>query len=223
VKVDETTVNGTTIDVKDDLDMDTSEMVPELRLDLRLSEHDRLLAGFTTVSYDGDTAIEQTLTYNGKAYVAGETVRSSFDLTMVGLFYERILVDRAMTDGVGELGVVGGVDVMWVEGKLSGTISGAARESITVPVPMIGLTGQVDLIEKKLNLEAWITALKFDVSDKTATVVDGYFAARFNVMDNFSVGAGYRYVGFDGGTGGDEESVIDVGIGGFFFDVLFRF
>jgi hypothetical protein len=71
VKVDETTVNGTTIDVKDDLDMDTSEMVPELRLDLRLSEHDRLLAGFTTVSYDGDTAIEQTLTYNGKAYVAG--------------------------------------------------------------------------------------------------------------------------------------------------------
>src|SRR3989304_2917376 len=88
VKVTESGLAGTKIDLADDLGVDDSKGFPEGRVTLGFGDH-HIRYSYMPMSWDGDETVTQSVNFEGKTYSAGTRVKSNFDIAYHRLGYTR--------------------------------------------------------------------------------------------------------------------------------------
>lgn len=79
MKVTSDSLQGTTIDLHDDLGID-AEHAPGVRLTFGLPFNNRIRLAYTRLLFDGDTALEQNIAFGGSTLNANVQVHSELDL-----------------------------------------------------------------------------------------------------------------------------------------------
>jgi hypothetical protein len=77
-KIEDDNIEGTRIDLEDDLGVD-GEGMPELRFSFGLGGS-RLRFAYTHVTFEGDKTLERNVTFSGDTFPAGTRVETEFDL-----------------------------------------------------------------------------------------------------------------------------------------------
>ncbi|MBI1911319.1 MAG: hypothetical protein HYS21_04905 [Deltaproteobacteria bacterium] len=141
IKVTSGNVIGTEIDLKNDLGVDDKKNFWEGRITLELGSH-KLRYGYMPLKWDGSKNLTQSVVFNGQTYSASADVNSELKMDYHRLGYEYDFFDTLNN----RLGVI--LEVKYFDGdaKLKSTSLGLnEQESFKLPIPTVGITGQVGL------------------------------------------------------------------------------
>nr|WP_283104647.1 DUF481 domain-containing protein [Shewanella olleyana] len=106
------------------------------------------------------------------------------------------------------LGFEGDIDIIAEDASSDTSVEGQIYESVTAPLPNMGLLIEHHLSEK-LMLKSHLHAFYLKFDELTGWMYEVEFGAKYNVTDNFSVTATYNYyeIGVDSQT---EYTELDV-------------
>ena len=178
---------GSGIDYKDDLGI-KDENFPEGRISWYPGPNSRLRVSYFQVGYHGENRLERTITFRGREFTIGTTVRSTGDIKDVKLGWTWQFINLANRKI--KLGTLLEGGVAWVDYSVKDTSTLIkAEKSYTVPLLAIGFS---------LNVAPWKW---MDGSLDLSGLPLGEYGHTFNVegglkiipVKNVSVLGGYRY------------------------------
>jgi len=180
---------GIEVNVEDALDLDSSVSV--FRVDglwrfTRNLRH-RLDLGWFDISRDSSTTLLRDITIGGTTFPLGTEVTTSFDLQVFkGAYSYSFFQDDRM-----DLGVSFGLFVMPIDFKIdaSGAFEGHERESITAPLPVLGLRTDF-AITPKLFLKYNIDFFYLEIDQFEGAITDSKLALEYNVFKYLGLGIG---------------------------------
>ncbi|MDH4228037.1 MAG: hypothetical protein OEV59_09875 [Deltaproteobacteria bacterium] len=216
VKISDTNVLGTDINLVDDLGLDEKKGFPEARILLGIGSH-KVRYAFTPLSWDGKKNITETIKFGGKTYTLGNLVKTSLDMDYHRLGYEYDFIDLLSN----KVGVIIEAKYLDFDVSLSESLTGKKESgSFGLPIPAVGVTGQVGL-PMLFNISAEVTGMSFGSYGK---VIDAEAAVNFNPIPLFTVSAGYRIfkLELEADSGLNKDSA-DLNIKGPFVLVRFGF
>jgi hypothetical protein len=177
---------GISVDVEDALDMDSSVSVFRVDGLWRFSRNlrHRLDLGWFDISRDANTTLLQDIQIGDTLFPLGTEVTSSFDLQVFkGAYSYSFFQDDRM-----DLGVSFGLFVMPVAFEIdaSGGFEGHERESITAPLPVLGLRADF-AITPKLFLKYNLDFFYLEIDQFEGAVTDNKLVLEYNA---------FKYIGF---------------------------
>ncbi len=130
---------GTNVNFTDDLGLDDSKGFFEGRISLGVLGH-RVRYGFMPMKWDGSGTTTQSVTFGGQTYSASTAVDSEINVKYHRLGYIYNFIDVLNN----RLGIIVEAKYLDIDAKIkSSTVE--ATESIGIPIPTVGVTGQVGL------------------------------------------------------------------------------
>lgn len=184
-KVTNGSVIGTDVDFVNALGVDDKKNFWEARGAVRIGNH-RIRYGFIPMEWTGSKTIDKTLTFNGKNYTGSTRVDTEIKLDYHRLGYEYDFINTLGN----RLGVI--LEVKYFDANLrlrADSLKIDERQGATVPVPAIGVAGQLKL-PLLFGLRAEATGLTLG---NLGYLVDGDGGLFFKPIPFFVVEAGYRY------------------------------
>ena len=177
------------VNVEDALDMDSSVSVFRLDGMWRFSRNlrHRLDLGWFDISRDASTTLLQDIEIGDTIFPLGTKVTSSFDLQVFkGAYSYSFFQDDRM-----DLGVSFGLFVMPIDFKIdaSGAFEGHERESITAPLPVLGLRADF-AITPKLFLKYSFDFFYLEYDQFEGAVTDTKLALEYNAFKYLGFGIG---------------------------------
>ncbi len=208
----------TEVDFENDLGLNDNDDI-SLRAEIQPWQKHHFRLGYNGIEFDGDRILERTIRMDGEDFVTGNRVITELEMDAYEIAYRYDLfrgeqyvlapivqvnvVDfdiqaRDITTGGGgeEGGGDEGAEFVFSPNQYSifqQDDHPSVHEDVIVPLPMIGLHGEY-FPHPRLGLFAEIKG--FTIGD-TASVIDFEFGGQVNVVKNFSIVAGYRYMDFD--------------------------
>ncbi len=160
MKSDSAGTPGTDINLKDNLDVGT-EAFPSVEVFGGLGRHHIGLT-YTPIAYSGSTRLAIPITFDGKPFPVGTNVDSDLKLRMLDLEYrftalnmENILAGFSL-DAIGQLKYIDG------EAKIAAPALGVeAKQSVQLPIPMVGVGAHIGLLLDLLEARAKITGIGY--------------------------------------------------------------
>lgn len=203
---------GTRVDMEDDLGFDDSEEFM-VEAGMQLGSF-RLTASYLPLKFSGDGTLSRTIEFGGETFIANTAVNSDVDIDLydVGLTWYLLNFDDLPVRF--QLGPE--LSVKYVEADIS-MQSGAVSESesVSAPVPTIGLRGKVGLADF-LAVAGRVGYLEYDDN----SFLDADVQLEFSPLPLVGIFAGYRYLDIDV----DESDVfLDVTFDGPYGGAFFRF
>ena len=192
VRVDSNVIQGTTIDLKNDLGIDRSYM-GYFEIYGQFGRH-HLTAGYVDTDYSGSTNIPRTLIFGGKTYPAGSLVQAEIKLKVIDFeyLYDFLRFDQFLSGlsfgGIGK--------IMYVEGHTSSfapALALSGQGSFYAPIPMLGLGARLGLLGNWLEVRGKATGSNF--SGNTFYEADAALALRLIPFTELS--GGYRVIRYD--------------------------
>ncbi len=193
LRIDSTSgVQGTDIDVENDLGMDKSKTGPKFQAMIRVSERHRLRFDYFTLDREAFKNIEKPISFRNENLVVGDPVDSQLSLRTLGITYGYSFVRRenfelAGTFGVNLLDFSARARVQQPNRRID------QREDQAGPFPTLGLE-TTWVISKRFYLDARYQYLKLSISELDGSL--GFFelATMYRWRPNVSVGLGYSMV-----------------------------
>ena len=160
MKSDSAGLSGTDVNLKDNLDVGTKAF-PSVEVFGGLGRN-HLGLTYTPIAYSGSTTLATRIDFNGKTFAAGTNVDSDLKLRMLDLEYrftalnmENIMAGFSI-DAIGQIKYIDGearifVPATGVEGK----------QSVQLPIPMVGVGAHVGLLLNLLEARAKITGIGY--------------------------------------------------------------
>ena len=164
---------GISVDVEDALGMDSSVSVIRVEGFWRFSRNlrHRLDLGWFDISRDSSTTLLQDITIDDTLFPLGTKITSSFDLEIFkGVYSYSFFQDDRM-----DFAVSFGIFVMPIDFQIdaSGGFEGHERESITAPLPVLGLRADFAITPKLfLNYSFDFFFLEYDQFKGSVTSAD---------------------------------------------------
>ena len=177
---------GIEVDVEDALDLDSSVSVFRVDGLWRFSSNlrHRLDLSWFDISRDSSTTLSENIQIGDTLFPLGTQVTTSFDLEVFkGAYSYSFFQDDRM-----DLGVSFGLFVMPIDFKIdaSGAFEGHESESITAPLPVLGLRTDF-AITSKLFLKYNIDFFYLEIDHFEGVITDSKLALEYNA---------FKYVGF---------------------------
>ena len=194
VKVTESGLPGTKIDLVDDLGVDDSKGFPEGRVTLGFGDH-HIRYSYMPMSWDGDEIVTQSVNFDGKTYSVGTRVKSNFDIAYHRLGYEYDIVNTLGN----KFGVIAEVKYFDIDASLKSSVNSESK-SLAVPLPAFGVAVQVGL-PAFLSVGAEITGI---TAGNAGNLVDAEASLNLTPAPLVTISAGYRYLGLHAEQGNDE-------------------
>ncbi len=180
---------GISVNVEEALDLDSSVSVFRVDGLWRFSRNlrHRLDLGWFDISRDSSTTLLQDITIGDTTFPLGTEVTSSFDLQVFkGAYSYSFFQDDRM-----DMGVSFGLFVMPIDFKIdaSGAFEGHERESITAPLPVLGLRSDF-AITPKLFLKYNIDFFYLEIDQFEGAITDSKLALEYNMFKYLGFGIG---------------------------------
>jgi hypothetical protein len=196
---------GTVVDVIDDLAI-SDERTFDVRAAIQFKRGWKIRGSYTPVDYNGDTEVRSAFTYGETRFARFEGVVSS----VKGAYYSADLEWDFVTGPHGYLGGVVGAKLFDVDAALVNTsINARELDTITAPVPAIGLAGR--FYAGRVSLEGEVAGLT--VGD-AGSVLDAEGSVRIHISDRLAALGGYRYLKL---KGKDSVGLVDIKLKGWEF------
>jgi hypothetical protein len=203
-RLDSDAGDGTDLDLEDDLGFETSTSVARFGGYYWFNERHRLDVSYFDLSRDASKRIEETINFGDKVFNINTVVTAENDLTIYKIDYTWAALSRDR----GYLGLVGGLYIGEIGMSLSEpTLGTAESESVTAPLPVIGLRGEY-AVGEHWTLRGAAQWFGITVDDVSGTLRDMYFGGDYAFGERTSVGLAYNLVsmgievdkprGFDG-------------------------
>jgi len=176
---------GTKVDMEDDLGFDDSE---DFMVEAAVQLGDfRLTAGYLPLGFSGSGTLSRTIDFGGQTFNANTKVDSDVDIDLydVGLTWYLLNFDDLPV----RLQLGPELSVKYVDADLSmKSTGGNESESLTAPIPTVGLRGRVGLSDF-LGLVGRVGYLQY--SDNS--FLDADVQLEFSPIPLVGLFAGYRY------------------------------
>ncbi len=180
--------SGTNIDLESDLGLDTSLTVFRLGGDVWVGERHRFDAAVFDLSRSATRRIEETIEFGDEIFDIDTTVTSENDLSIYKFDYTYALFNRSR----GYFGLTGGLYVASTKLSLSEpTLGRAESESLTAPLPLIGIRGDYDVTDR-VSLTFASQWFSIDTGDVSGSLRDVYIAGDYRISDRWSLGLAYN-------------------------------
>jgi hypothetical protein len=193
-KIENNNLEGTRIDLEDDLGVDPENM-PEVRLSLGLG-NSRIRFAYTHATFEGDETLARDVTFAGRTFTAGTRVESEFDM-----HYGRIgwIWTPSIVPGVFRVGPMFEFKGFLADVSLD---SGATSKSAKLPfvLPTVGVATDFSFGDY-IQVFAEVSGLP---AGEYGYLVDGEAGVRVSPIPLVSIVAGYRV--FDVRVGEDDDS-----------------
>jgi hypothetical protein len=189
MKSDGAAKSGTDINLKDNLDIGTKAF-PSVEVFAGLGRS-HLGLTYTPINYSGSTTLATRIDFNGQTFVPGTNVDSDLKLRMIDLEYrftalnlENILAGFSL-DAIGQIKYIDG------EAKIAAPALGVeAKQSIQLPIPMVGVGAHVGLLLNLLEARAKVTGISYSGNYLYEALAD-ISLTPFPFLD---IHAGYKYI-----------------------------
>ena len=215
VKYSDGSLNGTKLDLEDDLNID-DESYPVGEIFIRGEDH-HLSFSFYRAEYDGIATLTQDINFGGETFPTGDEIKSTLDYDVYDLTYQYDLLDLENVLAGFSLGLVGRLRVYDLEFEIkSRTVDQSEKQDYTVPVPLFGLNLHLGILAD--ILEARILASGIGYWD--GYMVDGLAELSFTPIPYVDIHAGYRTFFVDVDTNDFE---LDYDTSGFYGGVIISF
>ena len=160
MKADSAGLSGTDINLKDNLDVGT-EAFPSVEVFGGLGRSHMGLT-YTPIAYSGSKRLAIPINFAGKTFAAGTNVDTDLKLRMLDLEYrftalnmENILAGFSL-DAIGQIKYIDG------EAKIAApTLGVEGKQSIQLPIPMVGVGAHIGLLLDLLEARAKITGIGY--------------------------------------------------------------
>ncbi|MHC4134814.1 MAG: porin family protein [Planctomycetota bacterium] len=162
---------------------------------------------FYQVRFEGDSTLSRTFSFGGITFTINEDVEARVRIDSYRFLSGFAVVKTAPF----RLYVLLGLGYYHLEGRVVGSVSGAAEESLDIPVPLLGLLAQAKVTRFLFEVE--VSGLTVSFSDVGADYVDVKASVGVTLFKVATLRAGYRYV-LCSGHASDFE--MDVTLDGFF-------
>lgn len=190
-------IDGTAIDIEDDLGMADSEWLPAFEAGMRLGNRFRIEAEYYRLSRSSTYTLRRNIVWDDVTYDAGVDVDSSFDTTV----YRGTIGYSFVKTPQWELGADIGAHVTDFAASISGQgrVNSVVipidqrRQDQLVPLPTIGAYVAWD-INKTFSLQGRIDWLSLTVGDYSGGLTYVWATANARVWDHVGFGVGWRYV-----------------------------
>jgi hypothetical protein len=203
-RLDSNSGDGTDLDLEDDLGFETSTNVARIGGYYWFGKRSRIDVAYFDLSRDASKRIQETIEFGDRTFNVNTVVTAENDLSIFKVDYTWAALSREQ----GYLGLVGGLYVGDVSMSLSEPTLGIAEsDSVTAPLPVIGLRGDY-YIGEHFTLRGAMQWFGIEVEDVSGTLRDMYFGADYGFGKRMAVGLAYNKVamgievqkpsGFDG-------------------------
>jgi len=197
-RLDSNGIEGTTVDLVDDLGIeDENFFVGEAWL--WIGDHHLILSG-TRVDYSGEETLSEEVVFGGQTFVIGGRAESSLEYTMLDLAYQYDLIDLENPVGGFSLGPILQVKYLDGEVKMSGDgqvggSTGHVEESETfrIPLPMVGLGAHVGVLADWLEVRARAVGIFYQGD----SILDLQGEAVLTPFPFLEIVGGYRHFAID--------------------------
>jgi hypothetical protein len=160
MKSDSDAKPGNDINLKDNLDFGTKAF-PSVEVFGGLGRSHVGLT-YTPIAYSASTVLTQPINFSGQTFATGTSVDSDLKLRMLDLEYrftainmENILAGFSL-DAIGQLKYIDG------EAKIAAPALGLeAKQSVQLPIPMVGVGAHIGLLLNILEARAKITGISY--------------------------------------------------------------
>jgi hypothetical protein len=214
VRVDEGEITGTTVDLEDDLGIETDEEnVMPLELILHLSRSLRLWASYMDMDFAGSERVSNQFVYRGETFLVNSNIDSEINLTTTEMGVELDLVPvETFSLGLCVTGVYFDGTATITESDLQLSAEGV----LSTFVPALGGFGRISLLDDKLEIHGRFVGLTY----KDDTYIDFIIEGRYNVLENLGIVGGFRSLSVDV----EEDLVfVDADLSGFFVGGVLSF
>ncbi|HOX08461.1 MAG TPA: hypothetical protein PK280_18845 [Planctomycetota bacterium] len=207
-------LSGTSIDIDDDLDLDTTKEIPYVKL--WLGGRHRLAASATRIKVDGDTRLDEQIIFNGETYNVGEDVSIELKADIYRLAWE---ADWISTDRL-RIGTILGAEYFDVYASIESDTTGAEEEEeVKGPVPIVGLLAEVQLIWG-LSVYGEVAGIYAKHGDFEGSLIEAEAGLKFDILSHAHLSAGWRQMNI---KVEDEDNKFDLSLGGFIVGAGVRF
>lgn len=188
LRVDDSGIRGTEIDLESDLDID-DESYPIIEAFIGAGNH-HLSLSYYNADYSGTNTVTD-LIFSGETF--NGLVSSSLEYDVYDVMYRYDLLDLENVLAGFSLGIVGRVEVFDGEVELRSSAL-TERESVTAPIPGLGLNLHLGILADILEGRVLVTGMGY--SD--ATMFDGQADISFTPFPFVDIHGGYRIFIVDG-------------------------
>ena len=200
---------GNNIDLERQLGLPTQTQTFILGAQLRIANKSLLTFSYFNFNRNGSAFLADSIVFGDSVYRAGVTVNAGGRLAYYGLTY-RYYVWREKR---WQLGFGLGLDEIDATTQLGIDVATPGRAdslqrhgSLAVPAPMLGMYADWEVVHG-VYLRGTAQWLGASISDTRVTLTDDRLDVEWYAFENYGVGAGYHYIGFDGTKtfrGGDQ-------------------
>jgi len=179
-------VTGTSVDLETDFGYTDAEIAPGARVLLG----DTHQLGFAAFKFgaSADSTIEKEISFGDNLFQINEAVSSSFDLTVLQVYYRLNLGPDAFHGGL-----LAGGEYIGIEAEASSPRLGSASVDANAGMFLVGAFAESELLPF-LKLRASGMGGAFEISDIEADYLDLEIAVLAQFPPGIQIGAGYRYI-----------------------------
>ena len=192
---------GTSFDLEDTLGVDPDERIRGIDAFVKFLGN-RLEFSHVSGDYDGSSTLSSDLIFDGTTFSASEMLGSDIEFQRTKFLYG---YDFGLK--IVNVGFVVGAHVVEIDARIVSSSGVSERESLRVPVPVVGATVGIHPIAK-LAIHAEVNGMSVTISDIDATLIDGFVGIDYLFFARFGLTAGYKYFLLDA-TEEDENNSID--------------
>jgi hypothetical protein len=179
---------GASVDVEDALGLDSSMSVLKAGISYRFGSSRRHMLGLQYYDFrrNSTKTLETEIKWEDKTYTAGTTVESYLNIGVIkaGYGYAFFQDDRI------SLAASIGLFICPIEGGISAAGVGTAEESITAPLPVVGMNFDF-AITPKLFLKQSLEVFYLEIGDFKGSINSFTIACEYNFWKNVGFGIGY--------------------------------
>jgi hypothetical protein len=132
-------LDGTDISLEDDIDIDSKDDVVWMKISL--GESHRLTFTYMKVEFSGEANPELNFNFGGESYSVDVEVKTKLESTIYRIAWEADWWHTKMFS----FGTIIGTEIFDTEISVSNSIVGTEKVDVNVPVPILGVQGQLTL------------------------------------------------------------------------------
>jgi hypothetical protein len=216
-------VNGTQIDLEQDLRLDDFDTAPQLDLTVRLTPHHRIDLDYFQLSRSESHALDRQITFGDETFDVNAEVSADLDVQLGQINYGWSFLNNGRT----ELGVSIGAYIARLEAELRGRVGTSTeakeRADTTVGFPVLGAHGAL-AITPQWVISGQAQWLQLSVDDYDVTLSQLSLELDYQIMEHIGLSAGYSYYNMDiERDDNDFSGELDLGFQGPSLGVSFYF
>ena len=186
IRVSGNGIDGTKLDLKDDLDMD-EESYPVIEIFAGLGSH-HLSLSYYSADYEGSKVLERAIDFNGQTYAVSTSIDTSLDYDVYEIMYQYDLLDLENVLAGFSLGPLFKLKIIDGSVEVKSDLI-CTSEDFTAPIPMLGINIHLGIFADILEARLYAAGISYD----DGSVFDGQADISYTPFPFLDIHGGYRF------------------------------